>query len=98
MSEVKKTLGEKIYEKKMSLEKIDKKIKNLTIKKSELIKELKILEMEEKTKQYQLLEISLKESGMTLSSLIETIKEKGGGNNDLRSLPWNYLKVKIALK
>lgn len=87
MSEVKKTLGEKIYEKKMSLEKIDKKIKNLTIKKSELIKELKILEMEEKTKQYQLLEISLKESGMTLSSLIETIKEKGGGNNDLRSLP-----------
>ena len=78
MSEVKKTLGEKIYEKKMSLEKIDKKIKNLTIKKSELIKELKILEMEEKTKQYQLLEISLKESGMTLSSLIETIKEKEG--------------------
>ncbi|WP_343009767.1 hypothetical protein [Clostridium celatum] len=79
MSEVKKTLGEKIYEKKMSLEKIDKKIKNLTIKKSELIKELKILEMEEKTKQYQLLEISLKESGMTLSSLIATIKKKGGG-------------------
>ena len=79
MSEVKKTLGEKIYEKKMSLEKIDKKIKNLTIKKRELIKELKILEMEEKTKQYQLLEISLKESGMTLSSLIATIKKKGGG-------------------
>lgn len=79
MSEVKKTLGEKIYEKKMSLEEIDKKIKKLTIKKSEFMKELKILEMEEKAKQYQLLEISLKETGMTLSNLIETIKEKGGG-------------------
>ena len=79
MSEVKKTLGEKINEKKMSLEKVDKKIKSLTSKKNELIKELKILEMEEKTKQYQLLEISLKESGMTLSSLIATIKKKGGG-------------------
>ena len=79
MSEVKKTLGEKINEKKMSLEKVDKKIKSLTSKKNELIKELKILEMEEKTKQYQLLEISLKESGMTLSGLIATIKKKGGG-------------------
>ena len=84
MSEVKKTLGEKINEKKMSLEKVNKKIKSLTSKKNELIKELKILEMEEKTEQYEKLELSLKESGMTLSSLIATIKEKGGGNNDLR--------------
>ena len=51
MSEVKKTLKERIDEKKMSLEKVDKKIKNLTSKKNELTKELKILEMEEKTEQ-----------------------------------------------
>ena len=43
MSEVKKTLKERIDEKKMSLEKVDKKIKNLTSKKNELTKELKIL-------------------------------------------------------
>lgn len=78
MSEVKKTLKERIDEKKMSLEKIDKKIKNLTSKKNELTKELKILEMEEKTEQYAVLEVSLKESGMSLSSLIAEIKKKGG--------------------
>ena len=66
----------KLFGKKEELQKIELKIKNLNDKKNKLIKDIRILEMQEKTERYELLEISLKEKGITLSELMEKLNKQ----------------------
>ena len=65
----------KLFGKKEELQKIELKIKNLNDKKNKLIKDIRILEMQEKTERYELLEISVKEKGITLSELMEKLNK-----------------------
>lgn len=64
----------KLASKREELEKIEERIKILNERKKKLLKDIKILEMEAKTEQYAALEISLKEKGMNISELLETLK------------------------
>ena len=50
---------EKIISKREELEKIEIKIKKLNQKKNRLVKDIELLEMQQKTEQYAALEISL---------------------------------------
>ena len=66
---------EKIAIKREELEKLEVKIKKLNQKKNRLVKDIELLEMQQKTEQYAALEISLKEKGLSLSQLIEQLNK-----------------------
>ena len=66
---------EKIISKREELEKIEIKIKKLNQKKNRLVKDIELLEMQQKTEQYTALEISLKEKGLSISQLIEQLNK-----------------------
>ena len=66
---------EKIAIKREELEKLEVKIKKLNQKKNRLVKDIELVEMEEKTEQYAALEISLKEKGLSISQLIEQLNK-----------------------
>ena len=66
---------EKIISKREELEKIEIKIKKLNQKKNRLVKDIELLEMQQKTEQYAALEIRLKEKGLSISQLIEQLNK-----------------------
>ena len=66
---------EKIISKREELEKIEIKIKKLNQKKNRLVKDIELLEMQQKTEQYAALEISLKGKGLSISQLIEQLNK-----------------------
>lgn len=65
---------EKLAVKQEELKKVETKIKKLNEKKTKLMNEIKILEMEAKSEQYAALEITLSEKGMSITELLETLK------------------------
>ena len=66
---------EKIAIKREELEKLEVKIKKLNQKRKRLVKDIELLEMQQKSEQYAALEISLKEKGLSISQLIEQLKK-----------------------
>lgn len=70
-------IEEKLQLKKIELDKIEQKLRSLASKRSGLVKEIKLLEMEKKNIEYKELEISLVESGLSLSELIKKIRKEG---------------------
>lgn len=72
------TLEERIISKREKINHLESRMNNLSKKKSKLNTELMTLEALQKAKKFEVLEISLKDSGMTLEELMATIK--GGGN------------------
>lgn len=70
-------IEEKLQLKKFELDKIEQKLRSLASKRSGLVKEIKLLEMEKKNIEYKELEISLVESGLSLSELIKKIRKEG---------------------
>lgn len=59
--------------KKEELQKIEARIKKLNAKRSKLLKEIEIMEMRKKVNDFEALEISLKEKGLTLQELLNTL-------------------------
>ena len=66
---------EKIAIKREELEKIEIKIKKLNQKRNRLVKDIELLEMQQKSEQYAALEISLKEKNLTISQLLEQLNK-----------------------
>ena len=66
---------EKIAIKREELEKLEVKFKKLNQKRNRLVKDIELLEMQQKTEQYAALEISLKEKGLSISQLIEQLNK-----------------------
>ena len=66
---------EKIAIKREELEKLEVKIKKLNQKRNRLVKDIELLEMQQKTEQYAALEISLKEKNLTISQLLEQLNK-----------------------
>ena len=66
---------EKIAIKREELEKLEVKIKKLNQKRNRLVKDIELLEMQQKSEQYAALEISLKEKGLSISQLIEQLNK-----------------------
>ena len=66
---------EKIAIKREELEKLEVKIKKLNQKRNRLVKDIELLEMQQKTEQYAALEISLMEKGLSISQLIEQLNK-----------------------
>ena len=67
------TIAEKIQLKEDKVSKLDAKICDLNKKRNKLNSELETLKAIAKAKEYEALEISLKESGLTLEELLKTI-------------------------
>lgn len=72
------TLEERIILKREKINNLESRMNDLSRKKSKLNTELMTLEAVQKAKKFEILEISLKDSGMTLEELMATIK---GGRN-----------------
>lgn len=66
---------EKIAIKREELEKLEVKIKKLNQKRNRLVKDIELLEMQQKSEQYAALEISLKEKNLTISQLLEQLNK-----------------------
>lgn len=66
---------EKIAIKRGELEKLEVKIKKLNQKRNRLVKDIELLEMQQKSEQYAALEISLKEKNLTISQLLEQLNK-----------------------
>ena len=66
---------EKIAIKREELEKLEVKIKKLNQKRNRLVKDIELLEMQQKSEQYAALEISLKEKRLSISQLIEQLNK-----------------------
>ena len=75
------SIEEKMNLKRMKIKALDDKISDLNKKKNRLNNELAILEANEKAKKYESLELSLKETGLDLETLILKIK-----NGDIEEL------------
>ena len=65
----------KIISKREELEKLEVKIKKLNQKRNRLVKDIELLEMQQKSEQYAALEISLKEKNLTISQLLEQLNK-----------------------
>ena len=75
------SIEEKMNLKRMKIKALDDKISDLSKKRNKLHNELAILEANEKAKKYESLELSLKETGLDLETLILKIK-----NGDIEEL------------
>lgn len=75
------SIKEKMNLKKAKIKALDEKISDLTKKRNKLNNELAILEANEKAKKYESLELSLKETGLDLETLVLKIK-----NGDIEEL------------
>lgn len=75
------SIEEKMNIKRMKIKALDDKISDLSKKRNKLNNELAILEANEKAKKYESLELSLKETGLDLETLILKIK-----NGDIEEL------------
>lgn len=75
------SIEEKMNIKRMKIKALDDKISDLSKKRNKLNNELAILEANEKAKKYESLELSLKETGLDLETLVLKIK-----NGDIEEL------------
>lgn len=75
------SIEEKMNLKRMKIKALDDKISDLSKKRNKLNNELAILEANEKAKKYESLELSLKETGLDLETLVLKIK-----NGDIEEL------------